>query len=143
MNKKQGDVKSFFRLKEPLWAVWGNKRQYIVSNAQPDVLSHLYLDLCLHCNTLIIETTEKYSAVCTKLYIVCGQCMQLLLCYRFQGTFSILMRIEFKTTPLFRLAAFDFEKQACESLLISGLLMCNLIFKGWVHIVLRRSGHPF
>ena len=63
MNKKQGDVKSFFRLKEPLWAIWGDERQYIVSNAQPDVLSHLYLDLCLHCNTLIIETTAKYSAV--------------------------------------------------------------------------------
>ena len=44
------------------------------------------------------------------------------------------MRIEFTTTPLFRLAAFDFEKQAGESLLISGSV--NIVK---THMFYRRS----
>ena len=44
------------------------------------------------------------------------------------------MRIEFTTNPLFRLAAFDFEKQAGESLLISGSV--NIVK---THVFYRRS----
>jgi len=44
------------------------------------------------------------------------------------------MRIEFTKTPLFKLAAFDFEKQAGESLLISGSV--NIVK---THVFYRRS----
>ena len=43
------------------------------------------------------------------------------------------MRIEFTTTPVFRLAAFDFEKQAVESLRISGSV--NIVREAVIYVL--------